>query len=215
MARKNSRVAKPWEKGRKPLRQRALKRILVLCEDAKSSRDYLASFPFDPQTVLVECVGTGMNTDSLMEEAIKRKESAAAEGNGFSEIWVVFDRDSFPPQNFNRAFALARAHNDVHPYWANECFELWYLLHFVYRDTGISRHDIGKLLSGYLRNKYDKGDKSIYHQLRGRLDNALRNARKLAMSHDNVSPEQSNPSTNVHELIEKLIQFAPTRLTMK
>jgi len=212
MSRKNSRALQPWKKGRKQPRQRKLKRILVLCEDEKSARDYLASFPFDTHAVTVECVGTGMNTDSLMEEAIKRKEAAAVAGNAFSEIWVVFDRDSFPAKNFNHAFDLARAHNDIHPYWANECFELWYLLHFVYRDTGISRHDMGKLLSGYLQNKYDKGDKTTYEQLRGRLDDALRNARKLAVSQGSVSPERDNPSTNVHEMIEKLLLFDPARL---
>jgi hypothetical protein len=212
MPQQNSRAIQPWKKGRKPSRQRKLKRILVLCEDEKSARDYLASFPFDSHTVIVECVGTGMNTDSLMEEAIKRKESAATAGNPFSEIGVVFDRDSFPAKKFNRAFDLARAHNDIHPYWANECFELWYLLHFVYRDTGISRHDLGKLLSGYLQDKYNKGDTTVYQKLRARLDGALRNARKLAVSQGSISPERENPSTNVHELIEKLLQFDPARL---
>lgn len=98
-----------WNKGRKLRPPRALRRLLIVCEDTKSSRLYLERFPFDPNQVEIECIGTGKNTDTLMEEAIQRKERAERAKSPFEQIWVVFDRDSFPLQNFNRAFDLARA----------------------------------------------------------------------------------------------------------
>ncbi len=65
-----------WNRGQKKPGNRPLRRLLILCEDTKSSRDYLSQFPFDQAQVAIECVGTGMNTDSLMEEAIRRKKKA-------------------------------------------------------------------------------------------------------------------------------------------
>jgi len=190
-----------------------VRRILVLCEDSKSSRDYLARFPFDPKLVSLECVGTGMNTDSLMENAIQRKQDAIKTGIPFAEIWVVFDRDSFAAHNFNRAFDLARGHGDIIACWSNECFELWYLLHFAYRDTGIARTEIWKALSTHLGKKYDKADAAVFEKLEPNLDTALKNARKLAASRTgDAKRKRENPSTKVHELVELLRQFDPHRM---
>lgn len=38
--------------------------------------------------------------------------------------------------------------------WSNESFELWYLLHFVYLEAGISRADYIKILENEIR-KFD------------------------------------------------------------
>lgn len=143
------------DRGRKPRRVRKVRRILILCEDSKSSRDYFARFPHDQDQVEIDCIGTGMNTDSLMENAIKRTKDARAAGEPYERVWVVFDRDSFPLQNFNRAFDLARSYNEITPCWSNECFELWYLLHFHYRDTAIGREKIWERISSLLGETYN------------------------------------------------------------
>ena len=49
---------------------RQRRRVLIYCEDSKSSADYLRSFPIDPKRVEVRVQDTGMNTDSLVEAAI-------------------------------------------------------------------------------------------------------------------------------------------------
>ena len=129
-------------------------RVLILCEDEKSARLYFEGFQLDKRRVEVLPIGTGMNTDSLVQNAIDRKEEAVRRGEPFSEIWCVFDRDSFPAQNFNRALQLADSHG-ISVAWANEAFEIWYLLHFNYHDTGMSRTVYGGRLSTLLRCKYD------------------------------------------------------------
>jgi hypothetical protein len=68
----------------------------------------------------------GMNTDSLVENAIARKKEAAGRGQPFNQIWCVFDRDNFSAQKFNRAFDLAN-NQDISVAWSNEAFEIWYL----------------------------------------------------------------------------------------
>ena len=82
--------------------------------------------------------------------------------------------------------------------WANEAFELWYLLHFNYHDTGISRDDY-------------KADKTIYGQVKPHQETALRNARRLERHWQEMAekfPERQNPSTSVHKLVEFLNELA-------
>jgi len=202
---------KRWERGQKQAQKRLLRRLLIICEDTKSTRLYLKKFPFDPNQVQIECVGTGMNTDSLMEEAIRRKEAAETAKAPYEAVWVVFDKDDFPLQNFNRAFDLARAHPTIHACWSNECFELWYLLHFCLRNTEIGRADIWKEISKLLKQKYDKASDQVFEMLKPKLDDAVRNAGRLAFENAQLGEPRRNPSTYAHELIKVLLRFDPEK----
>jgi hypothetical protein len=200
-----------WNRGQKQRQNRILRRLLIICEDTKSSRLYLKKFPFDPNQVQIECVGTGKNTDTLMEEAIRRKKQADTDKAPYEAIWVVFDKDSFAPQNFNRAFDLARTHPTIRACWSNECFELWYLLHFALRDTGIGRADIWREVSRHLGVKYDKASDEVFEKLMPKLDDALRYAGRLAFKNAEMGEPHRNPSTFVHELIKVLLRFDPSK----
>ena len=198
---------KPWHQnapGRRPAGTRERRRVLIVCEDSKSACDYFKAFEVDPKRAQVLAVGTGMNTDSLVEKAANLKDQAVRKGEPYNEVWCVFDRDNFPLQNFARAFQLAQ-NSGVKVAWANEAFELWYLLHFNYCDTGISRHDYQAKLKPHL--DYDKADKTVYQKIKPQQETALRNARRLEL-HWNVMgekhPERQNPSTSVHKLVELL-----------
>ena len=205
-------VNKPWEQkpaGRRPAETRERRRVLIVCEDSKSARYYFQAFEFDPRRAEVIAVGTGMNTDSLVEEAMKWKETAERAAQPYSEVWCVFDRDDFPLGNYSRAFELARA-NGIKAAWANEAFELWYLLHFNYHDTGISRHDYKEKLK-QSNLDYDKADQAIYHKVKPLQETAIRHARRLERHWNEMGekfPERQNPSTNVHKLVEFLNELA-------
>lgn len=199
------------DRGRKKQRPRKIRRILILCEDTKSSRDYFALFPHDDSLVEIQCVGTGMNTDSLMEHAVEIAEQTRKDRDQYERIWVVFDRDSFPEQNFNRAFELARTQNRITPCWSNECFELWYLLHFHYRDTAIGRDELWPAISALLNEGYDKADDQLHAKLAAHLETALRNAKKLDYENTLAGTPTRNPSTRVHELVDALIKLDPSK----
>jgi hypothetical protein len=201
--------ARPWERharqtGRPGHVER--RRVLIVCEDSKSSRFYFEGFPVARERAIVKAVGTGMNTDSLIEEAVRLRDKAQQKGAPFSNVWCVFDRDSFPQAQHDRAFQLAK-NNHFEVAWANEAFELWYLLHFQYLDTGISRAEFPSRLTKLMGVQYEKSDREIYSRLRGRQSDAIRNARNLLKAHRErgESPERNfNPSTNLHELVEFL-----------
>jgi hypothetical protein len=57
---------------------RPRRRVLIACEDEKSSRIYFESFPIDSRRIDIRTVGTGRNTDSLVEHAIALKREAGS-----------------------------------------------------------------------------------------------------------------------------------------
>jgi hypothetical protein len=203
---------KPWEHpmgGRAATATRERRRVLIVCEDSKSSRYYLESFPVDKQRIEISVFGIGMNTDSLVEEAVKKIEQAAKSKQPYSDVWCVFDRDSFPLANYTRAFQLAKNHK-IKVAWANEAFELWYLLHYGYLDAGISRADYKKKLKDKGLD-YDKADKAIYEKVKPYQEKAIKSAAKLERYWNDkgkASPERENPSTSVHKLVEYLNELA-------
>ena len=200
---------KPWQissLGRHDEGVRERRRVLIVCEDTKSSRLYFRAFNIDPERAEVLTVGTGINTDSLVEEATRRKARATAEHRPYNQVWCVLDRDDFPLTNYERGFELAR-NAGIHMAWANEAFELWYLLHFNYHDTGISRNDYKGKLKSFLPMPYDKADPGIYQKLLSHQPTAIRNARRLERRWIEMGerfPHRRNPSTRVHKLVEFL-----------
>jgi hypothetical protein len=74
------------------------RRTVIFCEDSKSSAYYFKSFPIDTDRFEVRIEGTGMNTVSLVEEAVRAMRDASDRRRPFNEVWCVFDRDSFPPE---------------------------------------------------------------------------------------------------------------------
>ena len=204
--------SRPWAtptRGRAPSGSRSRRRVLIFCEDSKSSVYYFRSFRVDPVRIELKILGTGMNTDTLAEEAIRSLGDAAKRGEIYSEVWCVFDRDSFPTDRYMRAFALAATRN-IKVAWANEAFELWYLLHFDYIDTALGRHSYEEKLADRGLN-YDKADAAVYAKVIDRQPTAIRNAKRLERYWNERGTKcqaLENPSTNLHELVEFLNELA-------
>ncbi|MDC0335906.1 RloB family protein [Pseudodesulfovibrio sp.] len=203
MARHNKRSHSPRRRsaGFKAVREK----ILIVCEGAKTEPNYFESFKLT--NIDVRVFGEGANTVSLVERAEHRASMAKQHGQPFDSVWVVFDRDSFPPRNVEEAcikveqlgFKLA---------FSNEAFELWYILHFGYRDTGMPRNEYQEALSNRLRVKYKKNDATMFDRLRPYLDDGIRNAKKLAATYSGNIPYHSrNPYTSVYELVEILKKY--------
>lgn len=153
---------------------------------------------FKVLTATVRCIGTGFNTVSLVNETIRLKSE-----KDYDQVWCVFDKDSFSNDNFNTAITIAR-NNEIEVAYSNEAFELWYLLHFSYVQTAISRHQYAGILNQYLPEPYDKVNKNMYSLLLKDQDTAIKNAKRL-LEHQNLNnPATCNPITFVFELVEEL-----------
>ena len=100
---------------------RNLRRFLIVCEGEKTEPNYFRKFPENPEVYdRIDVHGTGYNTISLVNEAIKLK---------------------------------------------IEAFEIWYMLHFNFYDSALSRNQYKEKLSELLGRPYKKNDEDMYQLL--------------------------------------------------
>lgn len=176
--------------------------VLVLCEDSKSSKDYLedAKIKFRAQ-LSVRVLHPGI-TDPLgiIEAAIRKTRD-------FERVFCVIDQDEHA--SFDPALRLARKHEKVTVIPSYPCFEYWLLLHYVFSRKPYARSGnkspadclINDLKAIPEMSQYAKGSsKTLFDILSCRLDAAVENARK-ALTQANQDGNL-NPSTRLHELIE-------------
>jgi hypothetical protein len=200
-------MGKSWKKRRDVFRRKVgtkgpiKKRILIVCEGERTEPNYLSCFRVS--SAVIKIVGTGYNTVSLVQSAIKMRNKANKKDTRFQEVWCVFDRDSFPAVNFNNALILA-GKDKINVAYSNEAFEIWYLLHFDYIDAGLSRQQYSQMLTDRLGYPYRKNSTDIYDQLLDKQDDAIRNAEKLLQQYYPPNPLNNNPSTTVHLLVNEL-----------
>lgn len=203
MAKKIKVSKRPMSSFQRKMQTRTIRdRVLIVCEGEKTEPNYFRSFQVT-SAVLIEIRGTGSNTDSLVREAIKEKNKVSKTPEAFDQVWCVFDRDSFPPQNFNNALVLAEQ-NEIMVAYSNEAFELWYLLHFNFMQSALSRRRYQDMLSAHLGYKYEKNSNSFYDIIRANENDAIRNAERLLQLHPSHDPANNNPSTTVHLLVTEL-----------
>jgi RloB-like protein len=176
--------------------------FLIVCEGEKTEPNYFRSFPVSTRPE-VNIVGAGCETISVVNKALE-----LSKDKNFDRVWCVFDRDPSPDktaQRFNNALQLAKS-KGISVAYSNECFEIWYLLHFNLYSTAIPRKDYGKLLTKLLQIEYEKNSNDMYNILEDKQPQAIKHAVKLLDSYDPHNPESDNPATTVHLLVEELNQ---------
>lgn len=183
-------------------------RVLVLCEDSKSSKIYLEDASrYFRATTKVEIVHPNC-TDPLniVKAAVSRQRN-------FEAVYCVVDRDTH--DNWDAAIDMASGHPKVRMVRSFPCFEFWLLLHFTYSRAGYARagkvsaaaqvvRDLRKIPS---MSKYDKGSiAGLFEALCGKSEVILTRAcnhgdRTLQ---DAAQDGEMNPSTEMQILIREL-----------
>lgn len=185
-------------------KQEIRKSFLIVCEGEKTEPNYFRKFPVKKEVKVTISSAEG-NTIKVIKEAKKEVKLVKINGDKYDEVWVVFDEDSC--NNFDLAINQAKAEGFKVAY-SNEAFELWYLLHFDYIDTGLKRQQYKGKLTTRLGHKYKKNDPEMYDELFPLQDIAIKNAEKRLAHYKSLIPvppkSQQNPSTTVHLLVQKL-----------
>ena len=171
--------------------------FLIVCEGEQTEPNYFRAFRVPGRLVVI---GAGANTKSLVDATIEHMQAEE-----FDRVWCVMDRDSFDPNQFNGALARAAA-SGIEVAYSNEAFEIWYLMHFNYYDTGMSRDQYKAKLSEALGERYQKNSRRMYDLLLSKQADAIRNAKRLLESYTPRKPLLDNPSTTVHLLVLELNQ---------
>jgi hypothetical protein len=181
---------------------RELRQIfLIVCEGAKTEPNYFRNFRVSTTVKEIQVEGVGYNPSKLVQEAKELK----AQGD-YDQVWCVFDRDDWPKQDFNNAIANAERAGFKVAY-SNEAFELWYVLHFEFLNTGLPRKDYIAKLDNLLKKKYKKNSDTIYEEIENLQPTAIKHAKNLLKQYNLCNPESDNPSTTVHLLVEALNEF--------
>ncbi len=203
---------KPWNrpshfwKRKENTRGQPTQTFLIVCEGEKTEPHYFEAFRVR-SAAIIHINGTGKNTQSLVSHAIRLRDLASEKGEPYDQVWCVFDRDSFHPKQFNSAINQSLKEN-LKVAYSIEAFEIWYLLHFIYTDSGISREQYSEKLSSHLGEKYLKNSKNIYSQLLPRKNTAIRNAEKLFKKFSGQKYSTFNPLTTVHKLVIELDKYS-------
>jgi len=197
------------------------KYFLIVCEGEKTEKFYFESLKKDLPKGKIEIIGiegVGKNTKSVVEDAkmFRTKYESDNYPRKLDQTWAVFDRDSFPKQNFNNAiFDGENSNPKIHSAWSNEAFELWFLLHFHFYNTALSREQYKALIENCLSEKmekdfvYEKNSTEMYELLKkyGNQNDAIKFAKKLVDKYENQKDyANQNPCTKVYELIEELFE---------
>lgn len=202
------------DRAARPLRQPA-PRILLVCEGEKTEplyfRDMVNAWNICNQVKIAR--NDGFSPDRIVAQADELYAQAKQEGDGFDDIYCVFDRDAHEHFNaaINRLHTLKANGRPLNAVVSVPCFEFWLLLHFGYTEKPYSstgNKSVGNAVVSDLKKKpgftkYDKGMVGVFKLLAPNLEQALKHAQQLA-AHRAGNDEHPNPSTQVHLLVNRL-----------
>lgn len=191
-------------------------RILIVCEGAKTEPNYLKEIrdTYRLSTANIEICGEECGSDprSVVNYAIDKFNR----DQDYNKVYCVIDRDKHA--TFDAAIDKLRQTRlgKGTPFTSIisvPCFEFWLLLHFAYTTRQFCAPGATSNCDLVIRelNKpsripdYRKGALNIFSLTKGRLPNAIKNAKRLKQH--NHSAGTDNPTTDLHELVEYLINL--------
>lgn len=192
-------------------------RVLIVCEGEKTEPNYFKSFSMmkNHSNLVYDVTTDGgkINTKDVVKKAIELRDKAKKNGEPYDSVWAVFDKDSFPDNDFNGAIQMAES-NNIGCAWSNEAFELWYVYHFDFRSTPLSRKKYKSIITtrvkkaGYSSFVYKKNNPAMRQILLGcgcNENDAIRNAKSQVEQYADKKFHKHNPATTVYKLVSLLL----------
>lgn len=197
---------------------------LFVCEGSKSEPIYIKRLieyykNKSNKNLVYKVEGTGKNTESLVNSVdsyletvneLKRRSNIP-----YVKIFTAFDKDSFSKNKFNNAIFKSNKNGYI-TLWSNECFELWFILHYQYLDSDTGRKMYYEKLSSKFNCNYEDNKAEDYFDLLDSDNNlivAYSNAIKL---YDYFLNEKSFakkcPCTMMFKLIDELNAYFEVNL---
>lgn len=204
--------------------------VIIACEDSVSSPTYfnmmieqlIKEKKITQDSIIIVPHDGSTHPTSVLNNLKTYKNSYGKTYKNFKHKWIVIDRDSprvngggHSAEDFNNAIINAKK-SKIKIAYANDSFELWYLLHFEYRTTAIMRDKIVEYVIEKLKEKEPHKftnltkenikqanyTKLIFETLLLFQSIAIENAKKLFASYgETLEPQKDNPSTTIHQLV--------------
>lgn len=186
-------------------------RILIVCEDSKSSAFYLEDLIRDLSLSAVGVRGKecGSAPSSVLSYALDEFSRSRKEGDAYDRVYCVFDRDQHACFDATvQAVAGLKPKNVFFAITTTPCFEFWLLLHFDYYSTpyqATANKSSCDNANSKLKSRwadYGKNKRGIYAFNKDKMQTAIINAKRLG--NENLTTGSNNPQTNMHDLVEYL-----------
>ncbi len=179
----------------KKKRQIKIKPLIICCGITESN--YLKAF-ISKHQLGIKVIDEGKKAPSTIIKKLIRNHSDKRN----SPIYIVCDKDRFSIEKSEKIINEHSAKN-IKIILSNPCFELWLLLHLKTcgknLDTKECQHIWKKTFKKLFGKKYKKNEKQIFKLLEPKLNNAIKNSKKLS------TPDSKNTTqTDVFKLIENL-----------
>ena len=174
---------------------------LIICEGSDTEVAYFKSmrkYVRNPAITIRILGGDKVSSDpyQMVEAAKTHTES--------EHIWCVFDDDQ--RSNIKQVLSLARSYKFINTAFSNPCFELWYLLHYVYSTAQMLPKEVLERLNSRIP-KYSKTS-DYFEMLLPYYNDAYDRACKLAKHHEDIGNcPDDNPSTSVYILADELMNM--------
>lgn len=220
-----------WKKQRRKEYLEQRNNVYIFCEGEKTEPLYFQELKkaieknaMYQNMIHIDIQPCATNTVQVVEKAFTYIERNQVT---HGEVWCVYDLDDFPKENFDRANQMmvqrdGRSSNlRFKAAWSNQCFELWYVLHFDYYNVNNNRDQYSERLTRKLRslNKgiYTKTRPDMFEILNevGNPKNAIKFSKKLLENKEGRRPSQIAPATKVYELVENLAKYLPDDIKVK
>ena len=203
----------------------------IFCEGEKTEPLYFEAMkqvirfnPIYKNVVFIEALGLGTETLRIINAA-----ESYVKDNKIKDahIWCVYDKDSFPDDDFNAVSIKANTLNEsqkenkYHVAWSNQCIEYWFILHFALYSSDNDRKDYISFLNREFKKKgigkYKKNSKDIFEILNkyGNPKLAIKYAERRLVDCSEHSDAESAPATKVHLLVRELAHFFPEDIKKK
>lgn len=198
------------------------KRLLIVCEDGKSSKFYFESFKRDEKlkrhlaSVSIEVVQPKDHSPvGLVTDAKIKKQKAKKDRNPYDEIWIVLDKDYHA--NIEKAFDMAYA-NKFKIALSVICFEYWILLHF--EKTNRPFRKCADIISYIRKNHHPEylKQENTYYNLKDKVGIAINNGKWIVKQSQSdvdrgIKIYELAAYSDVHLLVERLLN--PLELILK
>lgn len=187
--------------------KRERKKIIAICCEGKNQTEKLYFNNFKTRNIIIKfSKGNETDPEGMVNNLINFLTSEGIDTNDGDKAFLILDGDvdTSKQLQLNNAIEKAKA-NNIEVILSVPCFELWYLLHFIYTSRPYASNqqllkDLKKYLPDYSKNA------NVFTQIKDYTDIAIANSKKLEKFQiDNGQALNSincNPYTGVHEVVE-------------
>ena len=208
---------KAWLKKVKPsiyeVETKDVGQTILIVAEGQTETLYFESFPV--LTLTVKTVNLKGQSKSKLIEATENIVNNSDEI--FDIVWCVFDMDIRQGKKEFSDFDNAIESGVTKDYkiaYSNDCFEVWFYLHYYFSDQKNHRTFYYKQLGSLWNCNYEKDGKKydfclktyslLESDLNASQEKAIERAKKLLDNQKDLTFHEQNPVTLVHELVKFL-----------